>query len=48
MAFAGLLEALQGMTPDRVPDLPTPHSAELPGFCRRRCWPIALARPRQI
>jgi len=55
MAFAGLLEALQGLTPDRVPDLPTAFSRAagvLLAALVASSWPnrakLTLARPRQI
>ena len=55
MAFAGLLEALQGLTPDRVPDLPTAFSGAagvLSAALVASSWPnrakLTLARPRQI
>jgi hypothetical protein len=55
MAFAGLLEALQGLTPDRVPDLPTALSgaagvlsAALLAKLLAKSRKLALARPRQI
>ena len=38
MAFAALLEALQGLTPDRTPDLPTALSAAA-GALTAACWP---------
>ena len=55
MVFAGLLEALQGLTPDRVPDLPTALSgaagvlsAALLAKLLAKSRKLALARPRQI
>ena len=54
-AFAGLLESLQGLTPDRVPDLPTALSgaagvlsAALLAKLLAKSRKLALARPRQI
>ena len=55
MAFSALLEALQGLTPDRTPDLPTALSAaagaltagvlaKLVILARK----LALARAKQI
>jgi hypothetical protein len=38
--FAVLLEALQGLTPDRVADFPTALLPP-PAWHRRRCWPIS-------
>ena len=55
MAFAGLLEALQGLTPDRVPGLPTALSgaggvlaAALLAKLLIEAKKLALARPKQI
>jgi hypothetical protein len=48
MAFAALLEALQGFTPDRVPDLPTAFSGAAGVLSAALLAKLALARPRQI
>ena len=55
MVFSALIEALQGLTPDRTPDLPTALSAAAGGLtagvlarlviCARK---LALARAKQI
>ena len=42
MPFAVLLEALQGLTPDRTPDLPTALAAAA-GVARRRSWLRSLS-----
>ena len=45
MAFAALLEALQGLTPDRTPDLPTALSRRGRGVNRGvLAWLVILAR----
>jgi VanZ family protein len=55
VAFAALLEALQGLTPDRTPDLPTAFSAAagvltagVLAWLVLRLRKLALARARQI
>jgi hypothetical protein len=55
VAFAALLEALQGLTPDRTPDLPTALSAAagilsagVLAWLVLRLRQLALARARQI
>lgn len=55
MAFAGALEALQGLTPDRVPDLPTALSGAggvlataLLAKLLIEAKKVALAQPKQI
>ena len=45
MAFSALLEALQGLTPDRTPDLPTALCAR--PACRRRCSPAGFGQARE-
>ena len=39
MALAGLLEALQGLTADRIPDFATAFSRAAPAWWRRPFWP---------
>jgi hypothetical protein len=55
MAFAALLEALQGLTPDRTPDLPTALAAASGALTAGvlawlviRLRKLALARAKQI
>ena len=55
MAFSALLEALQGLTPDRTPDLPTALAAAAGALTAGvlaklviRLRKLALARARQI
>ena len=45
MAFAALLEALQGLTPDRTPDLPTALAAAAGALTAGvLAWLVILAR----